>query len=92
MSYDGNEWVTIYRSESERDCRERALVLQAVGTAHQVRREADEFTLAVAATNAARSRAELDAYAMENRDWPSTRPEAVAASDETGLLDLFRLR
>jgi len=73
MSYDGNEWVTIYHSESERDCLERALVLQAVGTAHQVRREADEFTLAVAAKDAARSRAELDAYMMENRDWRSDR-------------------
>jgi len=81
MSYDGNEWVTIYRSESERDCRERALVLQAVGTAYQVRREADEFTLAVAATDAARSRAEIDAYTMENSDWRNARPAARQRAD-----------
>lgn len=81
MSYDGNEWVTIYHSESEKDCLERALVLQAVGTAYQVRREADEFTLAVVAIDAARSRAELDAYTMENRDWRSARPAARQRAD-----------
>ena len=81
MSYDGNEWVTIYRSESEKDCLERALVLQAVGTAHQVHREGDEFTLAVAAMDAARSRAELDAYTMENRNWRSARPTTRQRAD-----------
>lgn len=81
MSYDGNEWVTIYRSESESDCLERALVLQAVGTVYQVRREAHEFTLAVSAMDAARSRAELDAYTMENGNWRSARPAARQRAD-----------
>ena len=81
MSYDGDEWVTIYHSESERDCQERALVLQAVGTAYQVRRDGDEFTLAVAEIDAARSRAELDAYTMENRDWRNPRPAVRQRAD-----------
>jgi len=81
MSNDGNEWVTIYRSESERDCLERALVLQAVWAAYQVRREADEFALAVAAMDAARCRAELDAYTMENRDWRSAPPTTRQRAD-----------
>jgi len=81
MSNDGNEWVTIYSSESERACSERALVLQAVGTAYQVHREADEFTLAVAAMDAARSRAELDACTMENRYWRSARPATRQCAD-----------
>lgn len=74
MSYNGNEWVTIYRSGSEADCRDHALLLQAVGTAYQVRREADEFAILVAATDASRSRAELDAFATENRDWRDAHP------------------
>ncbi len=81
MSYDGNEWVTIYRSGNERDCRERALVLQAVGTAYLIRREADAFTLSVAAMDAARCLAELDAYAIENRDWGTAPPTARQRAD-----------
>ena len=76
MGYDGNEWVIIYRSRSEADCREHALVLHAAGTAYEVGGEANEFTIAVATTDAARSRTELDAYAIENRDWRNDRPAA----------------
>ncbi len=81
MNHDGKEWVTIYRSGREEDCRERTLVLQAVGTEHEVRRESDEFTIAVATADAARSRAELDAYTMENRGWRSARPAALPRAD-----------
>lgn len=81
MSYDSNEWITIYHSRSENDCRECALVLQAVGTENQVYREADEFVIAVAADDSARSRAELDAYATENRDWRNARPAARQRAD-----------
>jgi len=63
----------LLRSGSEEDCREHALVVQAVGTAHEGRRAVDGFTIAVTPTDAARSRAELDAYAMENRDRPTAR-------------------
>ena len=66
-------WEIVYRSPSETDCRERALVLQVADIAHEVRREAGELTIRVAASDADRSRAELDAYASENRDWPPAR-------------------
>jgi len=81
MGYDGDEWVIVYRAGSEDDCRRQALVLQAVGVAHEVRWEADEFVLAVAARDAERSRAELAAYAMENRAWPSDRPAIRQRAD-----------
>jgi len=81
MSYESDEWIIVYRSGSEGDCRERALVLQAVGTEYQVYRDANEFVIAVVAADAARSRAELDAYASENRDWQSAPPAARQRAD-----------
>ncbi len=90
MSHEGNEWVTIYRSGREDDCRDRALVLQAMGTPYQVRWEANEFIIAVAATNVASSRAELEAYTTENRDGRSdlhgTRPRADGWNGVLGFI------
>ncbi len=62
---------TVYRSSTKTDCLEHALVLKAAGIDHEVRRAAGEFTLVVLASDAVRARAELDAYARENRDWPT---------------------
>ena len=73
MDYEGIEWVIIHRSATETDCREHALVLRVAGIAHEVRREAGELIILVAALDAQRGRAELDAYATENRDWPTAR-------------------
>ncbi|MEK6676202.1 MAG: rhomboid family intramembrane serine protease [Planctomycetota bacterium] len=73
MNHD--DGVTIYRCVSANDCHERALVLQAVGVAHEVRQDADGFSILVSATDADRSAAELDAYATENRDWIAVRTE-----------------
>jgi membrane associated rhomboid family serine protease len=67
------EWGIVYRSPNQTDCREHALVLGAAGIAHEVRPEAGELIILVAASDADRSRAELDAYASENRDWPTAR-------------------
>ena len=61
----------VYRSGTKKDCRSRALVLEAAGIGYEVREKAGERTLVVAAPDAARARAELDAYAQENRDWPT---------------------
>jgi len=68
------EWEIVYRSPSETDCRERALVLHVAGIAHEVHPEAGELTILVAASDAQRSRAELDAYATENRNWRPVHP------------------
>lgn len=61
----------VYRSGTKKDCRSRALVLEAAGIGYEIREKAGERTLVVAAPDAARARAELDAYARENRDWPT---------------------
>ncbi len=74
MSDGGEKWVPVYRSTNERSCREHAFVLHAVGIVHDVRHEANEFILLVAATNADQARAELEAYAGENREWPTAGP------------------
>ncbi len=61
----------VYRSGIKKDCLKHALVLEATGIGYEVCETAGEFTLVVAAPDAARARAELDAYARENRDWPT---------------------
>lgn len=61
----------VYRSDTGHPCHTRGLVLEAAGMAWQVHARAGEFTLVVAAQDAARARAELDAYARENREWPT---------------------
>lgn len=76
MSDQGDDWVMVFRSVSEEECRQRSLVLQALGTVHQIRREWGGFTLWVAEGDAPRSRMELDAFAMENRD-PPVAPVAI---------------
>ena len=48
-----------------------AEALEAAGIGYEAREKAGECTLVVAAPDAARARAELDAYARENRDWPT---------------------
>ncbi|MCH8241558.1 MAG: rhomboid family intramembrane serine protease [Planctomycetes bacterium] len=58
----------VYRCSGRRDCSEYALVLRAAGIDYLVQKEARELTLVVAAEDAARARAELDAYARENVD------------------------
>ena len=61
----------VYRSGTKKDCLTRALVLEAAGIRYEVHGGAGEFTLVVAAPDAAQARAELDDYARENRDWPT---------------------
>ena len=59
----------VYSAGTKADCLTRGLVLEAAGIGYEVHRAAGEFTLVVGATDAARARAELDAYASENHDW-----------------------
>ena len=64
----------VYGSRTRDDCRTRGLVLEAAGIRYEVYAAAGEFTLVVAAPDAARARAELEAYAQENRDGPNDGP------------------
>ena len=61
----------IYRSGIKKECLTRALVLEAAGIGCEAHAKAGECTLVVAPSDAARARAELDAYARENRGWPT---------------------
>ena len=61
----------VYRSGTKKDCLTRALVLDASGIRYEVHGGAGEYTLVVATADEAQARGELDAYARENRDWPT---------------------
>ncbi len=76
MTYQRQAEEVVYRTGTKADCLTRGLVLEAAGIGNEVHRAADGFMLIVAATDAARARAELDTYASENRDWPD-RVEAL---------------
>jgi membrane associated rhomboid family serine protease len=58
----------IHRSHTRRECVALALVLEAADIRYEISEGAGDFTLVVAAPDAVRARAELDAYARENRD------------------------
>ena len=57
----------ICRSDTRRDCLVLALVLEAAGIRYEMHEDKGEFVLVVAAPDADRARAEIDAYARENR-------------------------
>ncbi len=61
----------VHRSTTRQDCRTHAMVLEAAGIRCSVHGSAGDFAVVVAAADAARARAELGAYASENRDWPA---------------------
>lgn len=66
MNAESVEPVAVYRSTAERDCRERLLVLHAVGIPGGVLRAAGDFVVVVAPEHAERAYSELQAYASEN--------------------------
>lgn len=70
MADSGDAWVAIDRTSSEAEGRRHSLVLQAIGITHRLYSDAGEFVIAVEASDAARSLAELDAFARENRVEP----------------------
>lgn len=63
---DPRQLELVYRSGSDKECRERSLVLSAAGVNHHVYRQAGETTLLVSPKDAVRAQAELAAYANEN--------------------------
>ncbi len=70
MLLTGDEVVIVYRSVHRKDCAERALVLQALDIPGELTRDEGGWLLRVAAENAQRAAAELEAFTAENRDWP----------------------
>ncbi len=60
----------VFESRSLPACRERALVLQAVGIAHEIIELDRWLALVVDAGEAARAREELRLYEQENHGWP----------------------
>lgn len=69
MTEAPQQFEPVYRSGTERDCREYAMVLTAAGIEFHMHRLPDGFVLIVTAADAVRARAELNAYANENRVW-----------------------
>lgn len=75
----------IYRSDNQKDCRDHTLVLKAAGIPFRVHEHGREYTIWVAADNAARSLNEFASYARENHDW-TARPinEAQTLTQHSG--------
>ena len=71
MEREQQPMEVVYRSGTRKDCRTRGLVLDAAGIRYEIHGSPGECTLIVAAPDADRARAELDAYARENGDWPA---------------------
>jgi membrane associated rhomboid family serine protease len=68
---DGREgYVIIFDSPGAAECRERALVLAAMGFEHAIGRQDGMFVLAVPGHQEASADRELDLYEVETRDWP----------------------
>lgn len=70
MAAEIGDKIIVFRSTSESDCRERALVLAVAGIASEIRRDGGGLVLAVAVADAAQSRAEFEAYERENPNHP----------------------
>ncbi len=77
----------VFHSVEKCECLERALVLEAVGIKHEIRKASDEYTLVVAGSDSDRAIAELDAYANESRvSLPATGPLPERAGGWEGVL------
>jgi membrane associated rhomboid family serine protease len=77
--------VEVYRTASEREARERALVLEARGIPHVLVLHDGARAIHVAAGDAARARAELAAFGEENRGWPPRRVPTRPVTDGLGV-------
>lgn len=77
----------VYSSRVRKDCLTRALVLEAVGIRYAAQQVSGGYTLVVASADAARARAELDAYDLETRD--STPAPATLTNRADGWVGVF---
>ncbi len=71
IEFNGHRQMSvIFESRSLTACKERALVLQAVGIPHEIIQLDQWLALAVAAVDAGRAREEIRLYEHENHGWP----------------------
>lgn len=66
--------VAVHRSRKRAECLEFTLILESVGIEYQLHREVGEYAIVVKSSDAARARAELQAYVQENRGWQVRAP------------------
>jgi len=79
--------VSIYSSAAHTQCRERALVLEAVGIDYRLERTAGAYGLIVQAGDETRALAELEAHERENQEWQAPAPPLPArANGWSGVL------
>jgi membrane associated rhomboid family serine protease len=80
--------VDIYRSQAKKPCRERALVLRALGIPFRIARMGADFVLLVPASMQAQAESELADWEEENRDWPprEERPPNAPGALPAGVL------
>ena len=79
--------VTIYSSTKHAQCRERTLVLDAVGIDYRLERTAGASALIVQTRDEARARAELEAHERENQEWLTPEPPpSIKANGWSGVL------
>lgn len=71
------QFEVVFRSPIRKDCVDRALVLHVAGIRYTQVHEAGEFMLVVTVESAARSRAELQEYDLENPPSPKRAPMIV---------------
>ena len=79
--------VTIYSSTKHAKCRERTLVLDAVGIDYRLERTAGAYALIVQTRDEARARGELEAHERENQEWLTPEPPpSIKANGWSGVL------
>ena len=66
MSEECSPWVEVYRCQQYSDCREHAVVLEALGIDYHFIHAGDAYLLLVSPRDVAKARAELADYAAEN--------------------------
>ena len=79
--------MTVYSSAKRASCRERALVLDAVGIDYRLERTLGVYALIVHAQDERRALAELDAHERENQEWQTPAPPApIKANGWSGVV------
>ena len=77
----------VFRSARSRRVKETALVLQAMGIAHQVVQQGAEAAILVDSPDAERALREIELYERENRGWP--HPEELPEVLGEGLVGVL---
>lgn len=79
-----DDWLFVYESDSKRDCSDRALVLQAVGIAHEIVSDGTRCGLIVPASLVEKAKFELWQYTSENQA-PAQKFKAPELKYQNGI-------